>query len=382
MEQTQVVSSVAVPMKPKKPLIAHDWLAQLASSTGVMWDAVPDEVKKQTKDMQDKGLINQAFFAWFNNKPAVEVEFDEESKKLFTELAAISNTREFRTHEDRIKSAVSQAMSYHREMQSYLTQAMEAREKLDVLTRSQGKDITPEILEICKDGFFKYNPERTKAYNTMNRDKAVCFVTPRVYMRFFKPAAGIDMNVDMGSFEVQYVPSQAVIKVMKHEDNLVHGSTYHSHVNSNGTVCWGNAADTYQKSMLERTPSKVFPALRTILQNYNETSPYVTIDNYDRYRKAKMPIKTTDESGRMFRVFGEEGWIHENDMPSYCDYTDHHIDTRSSDDRGGDEYKFKVYIEVNALKERIDHDNYYLARSANRGGGYVAVPEETIIEWE
>ena len=132
-------------------------------------------------------------------------------------------------------------------------------------------------------------------------------------MAFYNPNAGINMNVDMGMYKVIYKPRRNTIRVSTFEDNLNNDGFIHPHImgTNNGDICWGNAANTYSRSMTDQTPSKAFAALRILLQTYNDESPYRPIMEFALIRDPDL-FKDKEIVKAKYR----EAWVDEDDLPA------------------------------------------------------------------
>lgn len=289
-----------------RPFSAQAWVEQLCSQTGVAYERIPEDKRAEMLAMPDKTGINQLFFAhadaWL--KPDALTDEDE---VFFTKLMTADHSQEVTDLKNLIRSHQTMITRKHNEINLQAMAIHEKREQLVKMKEASSIDLGSELQAIVKAGWYKYERERTLNYNKYlspdSKEHAIIFTTPEVVIVHQNPHAGIDMKVNMGSFSVIYKPRHNQIKVFGNDNNLDidagidesdddynedYEYYHHPHVDNEGDVCWGNAAAVHSKAMVDYTPSKSFNALRTLLQTYNDESPYRDIVEFAELRDPKL----------------------------------------------------------------------------------------------
>jgi len=133
-----------------------------------------------------------------------------------------------------------------------------------------------QVIDIEADGWWKF----------VNRQAdTLYFVTSRIVLKEYNPAAGIDCTVDMG----QYI---AVINIHNKSANVYpcfstpiqcsSGSSYHPHVSSSGTLCWGDGEDRFYDAMNAGKLKEAMTMLRALLTTYEPSNPYRILQEYGK----------------------------------------------------------------------------------------------------
>jgi hypothetical protein len=262
-----------------KAFNAEAWLLELSANMGIRLDEIPADVREKILACDTKNWVNRKFFDWFQARGSTATEFTPEDTKLFENIVGPRQSQEYRRAKSDLDSNLQNALQYQQNARDYLARAGDVRSKLMSLENKQNHDLTNEIKKIVADGWFKYDSKMTSEYNAVNQRFGIIFTTPTIVCKFFLKKAGLDMDCNLGRFKVIYVPYNNVINVKPFEDNVEIDRIYHPHVND-GIVCWGNADNTYVQAMNNLEPSKAFLALRVILTNYNDESPYRTLEEF------------------------------------------------------------------------------------------------------
>lgn len=359
------------------------WVDQLSSQVGIEPEDIPEAQYLAMIRAESKGQANKLFFEWYNTRTTQTLTLTDDDTKLFKSLVSIENTRDYRATVSNIESVKCEVVNYHRSINSKLEYMMEEVAKLDKLKGQASKDFTAEVKAMTQDGWLKYSSELTKINNDRpsfgdDNSPSLMFVTPRIFCKFYNEKAGVDMTVDMGSYAVKYSPQKGRLQVIQHDDNLEHDGYFHPHV-SGGNVCWGNAAEAYAEAMRNYTPSKIIPALRTILTHYNDGSPYTAIHNFAVVRDPNM----FKDKEKVYVEWDNTAWIRDSDLPSYFDYSRYERETRNEDDEDYMERRVTVFVqEYEGTQVRVPHTGYFLRLGDNRGRNYVEIDEDIIQNWD
>ena len=140
----------------------------------------------------------------------------------------------------------------------------------------QAEPLLDQVIDLEADGWWKF----------VNRQAAtIYFVTSRIVLREYNPAAGIDCTVDMG----QYI---AVVDIHNKSANVYpcfstpvqfsSGASYHPHVSSGGTLCWGNGEDRFFDAMNAGKLKEAMTMLRALLTTYEPSNPYRILQEYGK----------------------------------------------------------------------------------------------------
>lgn len=343
MPPTQAVVDTLTGVKPKDPdaFDAEAWVHHLCSQTGVRVEDLTGTLHEQLIALPNKHEVNKLFFQYSESllKPDVLGPDDIE---LFNELATISDTPRYNSIKEGIESLQRQIARRHMEIADMASNLISNVRDLRLMKERDEVLLAPDIEKILKDGWYKYDRAKTIDWNNSNQDRwiSVWFTTPDVVITHHNKAAGIDMKVNLGSFAIQYAPRAGKIRVFPNNRNLFvdedegEQGFYHPHVYHDGEVCWGNAGAVYSAAISNMTPSKALPALRTLLQTYNDESPYRDLIDFaiqkDPTLMANLPgayqlVEDYDSGHYYTRV-----WAMDDDLNSY--HRDYERDYRYNDD--------------------------------------------------
>ncbi len=354
---------------------ADTWLMELASNIGVNTKDIPPEVLDSILVCDSKNWVNRKFFAWYQARAAQTPQsFSPYETQLFKEIVGVKNSAAYTNAKRDLDSNLYRCTDYMKNAQQYLTMAADNRAKIMELEKKDGVDLTEEILKITSSGWYTFSSELTKAYNEANpTQKALVFLTSKVVAKFYNKKAGIELDVNLGTFEVMYKPTKNDLRVHQHEDNLIVDRIYHPHVDSSGSVCWGNAQQTYVQSMQNLEPSKAFLALQVILTNYNDESPFRDLFDFAVIRDPKI----LEGRPEVFASYDTSGaWFLDDDIsPSISG----RIDTTTDDD-GCDRVLMRLYRKVyQGTNVSVGGVNEYYFKTNN--GEYIPV-DVAILDWE
>lgn len=95
-------------------------------------------------------------------------------------------------------------------------------------------------------------------------------------------------RVNLGSFRAELDIVAAALHVKAIKPVLFNGY-YHPHLNQKGQVCWGTAISSVTNRLIEGDYKTVFSVLYSILTNYNQNSPYVTIQQLQSIQPNSKP---------------------------------------------------------------------------------------------
>lgn len=271
------------------------YLVRLESQVG---KTIPRELVPSDRRLSENEL-NKLYFDWYNGgatgavAPRPEAtgpyEFTAEELNMFKYTMTLKGSSAYQSMEQSMNTSLTAANDHMRQFNAYMKSAADYREKLMLMDNTKEMDLTEQIKTIAQSGWYTYSPELTRSHNSrygQGTDMAIIFVTPNVVCRYFNPKSQTDMAVEMGMFKVIYKPKRNQLLAQPYDNNLNVSGYPHPHVSgSEGSVCWGNAAEMHKNAMVACTPVDSFRALQIILQTYNPDSPYQTLSSFDDARK-------------------------------------------------------------------------------------------------
>lgn len=273
-----------------------EYLAKIITITGKGTDSMPSDLLASIKKCTDETAVNKLYFPWVEQfKVDGMTPGDEE---FFKEILTVDNSEQI----DSLKRAASahqgQANIYLRMAQEQLEAMAKVNADIRGLLVSGGHSLVEDIKKLLADGWYTLSQEETaRLQRFKDTTDIVAFLTPPITLRDVNHDAGVDQSCDMGRYIVAYRPKQAHIAVYKYKDNVVYGGYYHPHVGESGSICWGNAAEVATSSLKNNQPSRALTALRTLLQTYNDDSPYASLHNFiDAFELGEDPtVEDSDE---------------------------------------------------------------------------------------
>lgn len=377
------------PPAPLTSLQACDWMRILASQVSVDYKAIPLEVHSAVMGMTTKSDVNKAFFAWHETLKPEPTAFDDAFKKLFTGVITPLSSREYINARDNALAAERNANDRLRRAQQDLTTMAQHQETMRRLEGNNAIDLWPRIEECLASGWYKLDVDDTRAGldASMGQDMHVTFITSRVNINHFNARAGIEQNVDMGTYRVKWYPRNAYITVHPCEGNVRSGSYIHPHVSTDASVCWGNGGTAYTNSMREIKPVIALSTLQTILCNYNAESPYHNLERFKTVRDGMVSI--TNNVPTVMGVHDRRAWILREDMPdswatSYVHdetvdyYTDDDEEDTDEENEETRRYLCSLFVKLYPNGTRAEPNVYYVK---HRNGRYHTVTEENLYEW-
>lgn len=363
-----------IPVPRAKPFDLTTWLSQLCSTTGADLTKIPAPTIEAMVG-QPVNEVNRLFFAWHRTIIVEPTTLNDDDKGLLLNFVTPTNSLAYRTAKDN-------ALRYEREANASAAMVRQqlqlAAQYYTIMRGIEGRasvDLWPKVQDILKDNWYSLDIDSLREGNVQ---EGIIFNTPRVQLTQYNAAAGIEEHVDMGHYKVRWIPQSNTMSVLPGVGNLRSGGYCHPHVSSSGEVCWGNAHDTYTRSMREVDPAPAFEALWVILQSFNAESPYRDLVHF---KQAREVVKVAQEDRPIeFTEFPDEAWIGMDSMPDSW-ATTYEQDDRVADE-GGREYLMTVFIKTYAdtgyRVDHVDEDVYYVK---HRNGRYHEVHADEIIDW-
>jgi hypothetical protein len=303
----------ALPVVPA----SKDYVRILCAQLGLTIDDIPSEVYLSMVTEADKIKINEIFFAWKSSPKAAKVipkpkPISNATKSTLTNMATKAQQDYIRKIENNIASHRANAISWGNEIDTALRLMAEEQRKLDL---SKGPDANKSnmltyVEQIIAAGWWTFEEELSKF--TTNSDCKLVFSTKDININYTRKDMGVEINLDMGKYYVNYYPYQNNITIDGKEFNTVAGGPYtHPHINNykNGSICWGNGKQTYLDSMQSGNPVRAFETLQSLIQAYGE-APFININSFVEAQKVLNTIHK-DATGSQYKLYndGRSGYV-------------------------------------------------------------------------
>lgn len=366
------------------------YLKVIASQLGTRLEDIPSDVLSQIEKKRSQNGVNEIFFPWlasFKEQAKVKAgDFSAEDEVLFQDLGAVKNLDEYKRTEAALKNWLDQMEWCLREHAKYGKQAIDARTRLAVLEGKEPTQLKDLVNKIQADGWYRYSSEETKSYNQNRGTKYLVFITPRVVMKYYDKTKKAEVDLDMGQYKVLWQPNSYSMQVLGHKDNITAHGHIHSHINSGGSICWGNAGDRVSQAIAKGDPVPQFRALQTLLQTYNAESPYVGIEHFIAARDPKLLDKMGQSAGEMDSIEDQEGtddsygWISIEDADPTWLACDERCDERFDDDNEEVvcERLYRLFAPYTDDGQRMSN-NYWVA---NQRDEYILLAPNVINDFE
>ena len=343
---------------------AQAWLNQLMSTVG-RGTIDPEVHAKILECGADKVGINKIFFPYHAANPVKPGEVTREQVELLDSMVTPRTSPAYLEAERRHRDLIASAEARARDVHNYVTHAAAEWVKMEQILGNTALPMSGKVKEILAGGWYtlkNVTPEWVK------------FMTPPINIKHYNAQANIHQDVLMGSYEVQYRPRNGELRVYEGAGNHTVGGYIHPHIDTSGSVCWGNARAVSLKALTEFNPKEALEALQVILQNYNSESPYVSLQRYVDYIKANARAGQPLE----YRKAEDKGWIRHNDMPDSWAITYQHDEGENGD--GDTVYLMDVFYRCYSDGEQpsTEESTYYVKYS---NGRYCPI-DEADIEWE
>lgn len=264
---------------------AVKYIQMIAATSGVdisKWDCqeIFGDGKGVSSIITDKKQINRRFFERCDeirrNVPVEQVfesvddlskhHIDEISKRYMLDVAARA--------ENEITSMLRRVKEYYDQAEGYLREATLRRASISGCPAQRAPNLGNQIQEVSNSSQW--------VYKGLRGDSVVFTTRNDVILKHKNQAAGIDVTVNFGKFDVLYSLETFLLKVKPCENNVFVHDYYHPHINYAGSVCWGSASDTVSKALSSLNFTHVMTILASVLNSYNPDNPYKPIEMFDK----------------------------------------------------------------------------------------------------
>lgn len=262
---------------------AIDYVIQMAGLTNTnisKWDifklfgATPDTF------ITDKREINKRFLAHakMNANVSTPVEAITELDNvpgLITEInkfgAGYVETQKAEL-KNNLQYAVENLMEAFTRVNNRLIDVVKYRSLLDAFDgKNPAEAMKKELSLVLADGSWT---------NPVSKDGVLYLNTKNdVIITHKNKLAGLDIQVNCGQLAVRIALHNLGMRVIPYKNNIGHNNYFHPHVDYEGNICWGNAGKQVAEWIKKCELSNILKMLYSLLFTYNESSPYIHIQN-------------------------------------------------------------------------------------------------------
>lgn len=227
----------------------------------------------------NKNEVNRRLFEKAENirsalPPAnVSTELSEVIRESIKQISARAIADQIARAEDRAASLLQDSRQTYRRFEQYLTEAASHRASVAML-RNSDLNIDLQVQTINNSNYWEYVGIEGGQIVFMNRSDVI--------VAHKNQAAGIDITVNLGKYKVYISLSEAKLRVKQGSNNINSRGYIHPHVNSDGYVCWGNAADAAAKALSKMDIVQIMGLLGSVLVAYTPGTPYQSIEEFHR----------------------------------------------------------------------------------------------------
>jgi hypothetical protein len=187
------------------------------------------------------------------------------------------------SRQDRVyRDSLSSAHNYYSEYETYLKKAWDAHRETTLIRDGKFDTLSTEVEKILVNDFWEFR-EISGSMLTLVTAKDILMIHRN-------RAAGLDLNVNFGRFQLSIDLSAMRVSVVSHKRNLFCRGYYHTYISSEGSVCWGNAADEVARLLAKGKLAEVIEILSALLVNYYpEATPYCCLEDFQRIYDETLP---------------------------------------------------------------------------------------------
>ncbi len=242
--------------------------------------------------------------------------------RLANSLESIKNT---------VKDNMRQAGDYDRAALDYLTRARKAQEQLEDMTNFDPAKRIQDVIEQLQFTNWNFHKFHSNCLEFVSRSD--------VMLRHIEPKAGINYELNCGKYLARINLSSMTMSMLRYERNAPTTCVPHPHVKSDGHICFGNAADAYNKAVVAGDIVALLKILDAMLPNYNPASPYTSIENFkialqERDRLEKEAYGKKNKTGEDVAITDQDIL---DDEPEFHDDIEWIADTTSSEPDGSED---------------------------------------------
>lgn len=280
------------------------------------------KVKEKTKKkIQELEKLKASVETQAEAEKAIAEEMTDQEKSLaqlelmsaqLTTTVSNIRTQEERIAEDQLNYCVRNLEASYRNIEAQHKQVGDAQLKFLSLKKDPkevANGIKQQLRNIVSKGVW-VNPVFQGQFLYLN--------TPtNIILSHVNKAANVNITLDVGQvavkihvnhgFSMQVIPYKENIAFNKKDSNgYVFREFFHPHVNNSGSICWGNASDTYIKMIKNFELDKSLILLHALLHSYSETAPYVLLSELKAHHKKLNFVE--------FQAINGSGMIHPDNV--------------------------------------------------------------------
>lgn len=214
----------------------------------------------------DKNEINKRFFS---NRPVTKAAPDI-SKRLLNGLVDKKNKAKNLEITKRTKILIKEMNACNARIRRISRDIVINNKKLELMSKWSGK-----IKEVVSSG----NWEFIKA-----TDKELVFVnSSNVVISRVNGTAGVAQRFDFGKYKVQVNRRSLRLVVRNFKDNVSVNGHIHPFIDTDDSVCWGNAEDSINKAIGDKDLVSIMNILNTLLRTCDGGCPFEDVLDFINY---------------------------------------------------------------------------------------------------
>lgn len=252
----------------------------LAMNNACSADDLPLPVVSGEQWKLTRSELTQLFFGHIDKKREADLKnIALPNPDIQKALAELSKRRKGQSLEA-LRRRVSEYLAEHDALvgsaYDYLSRARKTREEIDMI---EGGDLSQKMV----DDLIKALQETNWNFHKYNGRNVIEFVNRAdVMLRYIEPKAGIRYELNCGKYKISVNLDTMQEMMAGHMGTVTNDivRNIHPHIAETGRVCWGNAEQTIRDAKLRGDLATVLRVTDSLLQNYNEASPYVRIPEF------------------------------------------------------------------------------------------------------
>lgn len=261
---------------------AIKYIEHLTNLTKVDPSKCPIEIflSEQGKLPVVRNKINMVYFSWNETRvkeafiPAQSVPLDkvfiieEQIKQGLADMirlktdTLIAAEEVVRSRARALDSATSDLFRYKQEIEGF-------RKMM-----SDGVHFRPMVEKVLVDPFWSLD----------NRRRGLVFITQPVSLSYFRADQAVTNTANFGrlSVIVSFNRSRLEVRVDEYSDNLWVDGFIHPHVDTEGSICFGNAKPAAVSAAAKLDLPALMSVVKDVLTTYNDDNPYRSLYHWDR----------------------------------------------------------------------------------------------------
>ena len=267
---------------------ALDYVAFLAGQTGRDVNAIPlpDEIPT------DLNEINRLVFESAEAQVNDDLDLDESIVQQINSVASQNRSNAISNAYDRYQDVMATINSHFIRVRGHLTDARNAYDDyMRAMGMQQNLHLKEQIERVHKETNFKFTE-----WDDSNR--YMVFETRAPYVLSHRnDAAGIDVNVNMGTFLIRVYANNFSIRVHRLANNQssreIENSEschYHPHISRGGDVCWGDAHVRTTELSSKSNLYELMLMLHALLSSYDSSAPFMPLEYFDpNFDRSQLP---------------------------------------------------------------------------------------------